>query len=257
MARNVTTEWHDVQVKMGNFTPIELPKTGEEVFQEGYEHMEGYEEKKLVNNDSGDESDPDFRDDPEEDSEVVQEYREQRLNEIRELAAKPKFGTVRHITKQDYVQEVNDAPEDTYVVLVLYQDYIETSVKLVEIIESLALKHQKVKFLKSIATKTIPDFLDDHVPGILIYYNGEVTHQLIPALPVIGGKKMSVDIVEYVLAMLNIVECDLEDDPRDELYRMNITKIAGKKREDSDNSDEEDRATRGFMHTHHFKSYKK
>ena len=37
-------------------------------------------------------------------------------------------------------------------VLVLYQDYVELSLKLVETIESLAKKHYLVKFLKSEAT---------------------------------------------------------------------------------------------------------
>ena len=255
MARNVTTEWHDVQVKMGNFVPIELPKTGEEAFQEDMEIMKGYEEKKKPQNDSDEESDPDFRDDSDGESEAMKQYRDQRLQEMKELAAKPKFGYVKHVTKEDYTQQIVDAPKGTYVVLVLYQDYIEYSVKLVEIIEALAKKFIFVKFLKSIATKTIPDFLDQHVPGILIYLDGDVIHQLIPAMKYVGGKKMSEEIVEFVLSKYNIIESEIEDDPRDHLYKMTITKKHGKRKNDSDCSDEEE--NRGYMHTHHFASYKK
>ena len=128
---------------------------------------------------------------------------------MKEYAEKPKFGYVKHITKQDYVQEINEAPEDIFVVLVLYQDYIEESVKLVEIIEVLALQHPLVKFVKSIATKTIPDFADAHCPGILIYKNGEVVHQMIPALPELGGKKINQQIVEYVLALKGVIEMEI------------------------------------------------
>lgn len=203
MARNVTTEWHDIQVKMGNFVPIELPKTGEEVHQENMEIMEGYEEKKHH---SDEDSDPDFRDDSDGESEALKQYREQRLQELKDIAQKPKYGWMKQITKQDYVQEVNEAPKDVIVVLVLYQDYLEYSLKLVEYLEILAKKHVFVKFLKSVATKTIPDFNDAHCPGILIYKDGEVIHQLIPALPELGGKKMNLEVVEYVLAKKGVLE---------------------------------------------------
>ena len=203
MANHVTTQWHDIQVKMGNYVPIELPPTGEEVFQEGFKMMEGYEEKKHG---SDEDSDPDFRDDSDGESEAIKQYREKRLQELKEISKKPKYGYVKQITKQDYVQEVTEAPEGVIVVLVLYQDYLEYSVKLVEIIEGLAKKHVFVKFLKSVATKTIPDFLDIHCPGMLVYKNGETIHQFIPALLEFGGKKMDSLIVEYVLAKKGVLE---------------------------------------------------
>mmetsp|Transcript_25080 Transcript_25080/g.27822 ORF Transcript_25080/g.27822 Transcript_25080/m.27822 type:complete len:220 (+) Transcript_25080:109-768(+) len=218
------------------------------------EIMEGYNEKKYQ---SDEDSDPDFRDDDKQ-NEAMQQYRDQRLQEIQEYNELPKYGYIKHITKQDYVQEINDAPEDVMVVLVLYQDYIEESVKLVEIMEVIAKKHVLVKFVKSIATKTIPDFADAHCPGILIYQNGEILHKMIPALTELGGFKVSVKIVEWVFSKKGILECDLEEDPRDDLYRMNITKTnKGDRNGDGDESDEEEREKKGYLHTHHWSSYKK
>jgi len=124
MANKVTTEWHDIQVKMGNFTAIEKPITGEEIHQENMEIMEGFEQNK---NGSDNESDPDFRDEDETESEALRKYRENRMEEMKENAGKPKFGYVKHITKEDYVIEVNEAPKDVMVVLILYQDYNEAS----------------------------------------------------------------------------------------------------------------------------------
>ena len=253
MANHVTTEWHDVQVKIGNFTPIQLPETGEEVFQKEMKMMEGYEEKK---NWSDEDSDPDLRIDSDDDSGVLKAYRDKRLLELKELAAKPKFGEIKQITKEDYVREINDAPKDVYVVLVLYQDYLEYSVLLTNILAEIAKKNIFVKFVKSIATKTIPEFSDDHWPGVLIYKNGEIVHQLIPALGIFGGKKVNKAIVEYVLAKKGIIESDIENDPRDELYKMQITKKYGKKEENEDESDDEERESRLYMHNHHFASYK-
>ena len=255
MANHVTTEWHDIQVKMGNYVPITPLKEGEEYHKENMELMEGYEEKKAG---SDEDSDPDFRDDSDGESEAMKQYRQKRLDELKEKAKLPRYGYVKHITKEDYVIEVNDAPKDVIVVVVLYQDYLEYSLKLVEIIEEIAKKHVFVKFLKSIATKTIPDFADAHCPGMLIYKNGEIIHQLIPALPEFGGKKMDQKIVEFVLGMKRVIDIDLDEleDPRDELYRMNIVKQYGKEKKD-DESDEEDRDTRGYLHNNHWASYKK
>lgn len=57
----------------------------------------------------------------EEDEKVLLEYRRKRMAEIRELAGKTKFGDVREISAQDYVQEVNNAGEEIWVVLHLYK----------------------------------------------------------------------------------------------------------------------------------------
>lgn len=57
----------------------------------------------------------------EEDERVLQEYRRKRIAEMQELANKSKFGEVREISAQDYVQEVNKAGENICVVLHLYK----------------------------------------------------------------------------------------------------------------------------------------
>lgn len=57
----------------------------------------------------------------EEDERVLQEYRRKRIAEMQELANKSKYGEVREISAEDYVQEVNNAGEDIWVVLHLYK----------------------------------------------------------------------------------------------------------------------------------------
>jgi len=56
-----------------------------------------------------------------EDESVILEYRNKRIAEMKALAAKAKFGFVREITAQEYVQEVNQAGNDIWVILHLYQ----------------------------------------------------------------------------------------------------------------------------------------
>lgn len=57
----------------------------------------------------------------EEDEKVLLEYRQKRIAEMRALAEKAKYGDVREISAQDYVQEVNKAGEGVWVVLHLYK----------------------------------------------------------------------------------------------------------------------------------------
>ena len=57
----------------------------------------------------------------EEDEKVLLEYRRKRIAEMQALASKAKYGDVREISAQDYVQEINKAGEDINVVLHLYK----------------------------------------------------------------------------------------------------------------------------------------
>ena len=45
MARGVTTEWEDIQVKMGGWTAVEKGPTTEEIFKETVERNEKYDYK--------------------------------------------------------------------------------------------------------------------------------------------------------------------------------------------------------------------
>ena len=103
-----------------------------------------------------------------------------------------------------------------------------------------AKKHPYTKFIKIVATKCIENYLDMDVPGILIYKDGDLADKIIPAAPVFGGKHMTVDTVEFVLAMKKIIDMELpEVDPRAQLKQFNMkTQKKGTKNEEL--SDEED-----------------
>ena len=132
------------------------------------EFMEGYELKKDRKDDDED-KDLDLDDD-----EWIKEYREKWLEELKGTDKEGNYRYVKHITKQDFQIEVTDAPKGTWVVILLYQDYVPISLKIVEIFNQLQEKYPEVKFLKSIATKTIENYRDSDVPGILIYKDGDL-----------------------------------------------------------------------------------
>lgn len=56
-----------------------------------------------------------------EDEAVLEQYRLKRIAELKRLSEKPKFGDVKEVSGQDYVQEVNKAGDNIWVVIHLYK----------------------------------------------------------------------------------------------------------------------------------------
>ncbi|KAK2582815.1 hypothetical protein KPH14_008902 [Odynerus spinipes] len=84
----------------------------------------------------------------EEDERVILEYRRKRIAEMQELARKGKYGEVKEISAEDYVQEVNNAGDDVWVVLHLYKSGIPLCSLINQYLTSLARKFPTTKFLK-------------------------------------------------------------------------------------------------------------
>lgn len=86
--------------------------------------------------------------------------------------------------------------------------------------------------------------LDRDLPALLFYRNEDLTGNIIPAREILGGKRMTVKTVEFVLGINKQIEIDFEHDPRDKLKLINTTivkgKAAGKHHEDDQDSEGED-----------------
>lgn len=59
--------------------------------------------------------------DDDEDDHIIKEYRNKRMAEMKANLLVPRFGEVREITAPDYVEQVNKAGDNIWVVLLLYQ----------------------------------------------------------------------------------------------------------------------------------------
>ena len=78
MVHGVTTEWDDIQVKMGNYKPLPKEPTNDEIFAETTENLEVYDNKLIMNDKQLEElaeDDLDFDDD----DDFMKEYRAKRL----------------------------------------------------------------------------------------------------------------------------------------------------------------------------------
>jgi hypothetical protein len=57
--------------------------------------------------------------------------------------------------------------------------------------------------------------MDVDVPGLLFYRNGELLDKIIPAREVLGGIRMNIDTVEFVLGLKKVLDVEFEEDPRE------------------------------------------
>jgi hypothetical protein len=238
MANHVTTEWEDIQVKMGNYVPTEKQtESNDKIQQIAIEEMQKYDPLANKTVEQLDELED------EEDDEVLKRYKEKRIKEMKELASRPHFGKLLELKKQDYIQEVTNAPKGVYVVLHLYQDYLMDCKILDKIFDSLAHRFVLVKFMRIKANECVEGLKDKDVPAVIIYHDGQLLKQLIPATYYFGGAgKLSPEKVEWILGSLKVIKTELENDPFDEDddSGFKVTKAHKQKKEDYDSDSEED-----------------
>lgn len=115
-----------------------------------------------------------------------------------------------------------------------------------EILDQLAVKHPHTKFVRSVATKCVENFADKDCPALLFYKNEDLLGNIIPAREILGGKRMNVKTVEFVLGLNKMVIVDFDHDPRDKLKLINTTIVKGKNagrhhEDDVDSEGEDDR----------------
>ena len=149
----------------------------------------------------------------EEDEKVLLEYRRKRIAEIQELASKSKYGEVKEISGEDYVQEVNNAGEDIWVVLHLYKSGIPLCTLINQYLAKIAKKFPRTKFLKSISTTCIPKWPDSNLPTIFIYHNGRMVKQIIGPVE-LRGMKLTEAELEWMLGQTEAVPTKIIEDPR-------------------------------------------
>ena len=236
MANGVTTEWEDIHVKLGNYLPREKVPTTAELSKEKMEDAEKYDPLNKKELEDLKELEDDLDDD------YLKEYRKKRMEEMKAASMKPYFGKVIEISKEDYIKEVTNATKDVFVVLSLYQDYIQESLLINKHLEILAAKYTDVKFVKIIATKCIEKFSDDNCPAMIIYRNTKVQKQLIPLKHFVKLRDITVKELEKMLAGIGVVKVD--EDEEDEVpkqYKMLAAmKIRKQENHNEDLSDEDD-----------------
>jgi hypothetical protein len=126
-----------------------------------------------------------------------------------------------------------------------------------DILSHLAPRYPNTKFIKAIATSCVENFRDTDCPALFFYKNGELFDKIIPCGEQLGGKRMNIRTVEFVLYMKKVIVPTepFDEDPRDKLKLMNThivkKKGAGRHHEDDVSSEGED--DREYMNNQMFR----
>eukprot|EP01138_Halocafeteria_seosinensis_P003302 gb/GECG01003378.1/.p1 GENE.gb/GECG01003378.1/~~gb/GECG01003378.1/.p1 ORF type:complete len:263 (+),score=61.26 gb/GECG01003378.1/:1-789(+) len=200
-----TTEWEDIQRKMGNLPPLEKHEEEEDDDEEHQkDELEGKNLEQL----------DELEEEEYSDSRIIHEYRKKRMAELKALAEKKKFGHLIPLEKADFVREVSEGSKpEKWVVVLLYKDSVPTSRLVEEAMQEVAQRHSAAKFMKIVSDECIPGYPDRNVPTVLIYYNGECQAQLVGSGH-FGGSKMDAECLEWTLAQIGAVTTELTEDPR-------------------------------------------
>uniref|UniRef100_A0A7S3JXT9 Phosducin domain-containing protein n=2 Tax=Aureoumbra lagunensis TaxID=44058 RepID=A0A7S3JXT9_9STRA len=112
------------------------------------------------------------------DDAALAKYREARMRELKEAQERNRYGTVENIGREDWMREVNDASQDTWVLVHLYEDCIEACQILDAMLVGLAKEYRALKFVRIRARAAVENWPEDKVPVLFLYYHGEMKHQL-------------------------------------------------------------------------------
>jgi hypothetical protein len=123
---------------------------------------------------------------------MLEEYRQKRLNEMKEEIFRARFGDVNEITKDEWVKQVTEASRSCWVVVHLYQDSVIECRLLEESLQILARKFKYIKFLKIKSTQAVENWPERNLPTLFMYNEGELKIQMI-TINQIGGKSMKPD----------------------------------------------------------------
>ena len=227
MANGITSEWEDIHVKLGNYNPRPYEKPQQEYTEEAMEKLENYDPLAKKNLEELDELEDDL------DDKFLEEYKKKRLEEIKKISEKPHFGSVYEISRDDYITHVTNAPKESFVVLHLYQDYLEKCKLMNELMTRMAAKYPLIKFVKIVATRCIENFPDSKLPCLIVYKEGKMTNNI---TNVDIEMKMTVFGFETLMAKIYVIEKN-EDEEDEEVKRI---KQIGKGKAKPKNEDESD-----------------
>lgn len=158
----------------------------------------------------------------EDDEAAIEAYRRARLAQLKARATAARFGEVRALSRSEYVREVTEASQESWVLLHMYQNRVSDCQLLDRALRALAPKFPDVKFLEIIADECVEGYPDEQCPALMVYHLGECKKQFV-TLREFGGGRMTVDDVEWQIAQLGAWSTEIEEDPASVRPSLRVT----------------------------------
>lgn len=234
---NADTEWNDVLRHHGIIPQKEKEITEDDIINLVEHTVQQQNAGKGLDEMTLDELNDNEDDIDEEEERLFEEYRRQRIAELKAKQGLAKFGTVQEITKVDWVQEVNKAGDGVWIVIHVYKQGIPLCSLINQYLANLARKFPATKFLKSISSLCIPNYPDKNLPTIFVYSEDDLKKQFVGPL-VFGGMNLKQDEFEWMLSQTGAFKTDLEEPPKREIHDIMESSIRSSNiNNDSDSDD--------------------
>ncbi|XP_062991176.1 phosducin-like protein 2 [Elgaria multicarinata webbii] len=149
----------------------------------------------------------------EEDMKAVEMYRKQRLEELKSLQKRQRYGELREISGEQYINEVTNAQKDLSVVIHLYSSSIPMCLLINRHLSLLAAKFPETKFVKALASSCIENYHDRCLPTLCVYENGKIKGKFM-GITECGGLQLKEEELEWKLAEVGALITDLEENPK-------------------------------------------
>merc|ERR1711974_379166 len=118
-----------------------------------------------------------------------------RLAQLKEDAAKNKFGKITQISKDEYTATVTESSKEQPVICVLFSGN-DNSRLMLESLSMVAAKFKHIKCVKIVGRECIDKYPEGFCPTTVLYKEGnKVGH--IKGLAQFGGRKMNASTLEW------------------------------------------------------------
>jgi hypothetical protein len=189
-----TTQWEDIQTRLGNFAP-RAPAWKADKWESEKEETK---DKKWIDGKHQQELE-EMDNDETKDDRFLEEYRQKRIAALQKAAMRPRFGTVEEIRGSEFVSQVSQAGPEIWVICHLYKEGNSGCGIINKALEQLAKRYPSTKVLKSVSTDCIPNYPDKNLPTLLLYHEG-ICKQHIIGLAALGGPNVTAELLAIQLS---------------------------------------------------------
>jgi hypothetical protein len=133
-----------------------------------------------------------------DDDRVLEQYRQKRMNEMRQMNRERQFGEMHEISKPDFIREVTEASKKCWVVVFLYKQGLDECRVMERLLRELARQYAQCKFVSIVGDRCIEGYPDRNLPTLLIYGQGDLRKQQVGAQQ-LGGLAMTRERLERFL----------------------------------------------------------
>eukprot|EP01084_Bolivina_argentea_P012898 24158_1 len=137
-------------------------------------------------------------DDDDIDEEALKQYKIQKMKILQEN--RPRFGNTMEVTAWTFEKEVDHAPKNVWVVIHVYQDYLERCARMNFAIGQIAKSYPHIKFMRARSDRLgLDNYPEIGLPTFIIFKNGQQLQNHIAVHELVGNPFDVKDVEAFLI----------------------------------------------------------